>query len=152
MPACPSVELSIELLLSLRLSKQLTDTRVRSSSRKETLTSLRKQTTTLYSEILKYQIKIARQYSRPGYFRFVRDLVEADPWTTMLKDVIDTEKARNNILDDLVRGSVQWIQDQMSKLALDLAESSKDIKVRNPAVVFLAQHSRRIRTFGRRRS
>ena len=45
---------------------------------------LRTNTISLYSDILKYQMYIACQYSRAGFFRLIRDLVAADDWKGMV--------------------------------------------------------------------
>lgn len=46
--------------------------------------SFESKTVQLYTEILKYEIRVACQYSRSTPHRILRDAVLADDWTTML--------------------------------------------------------------------
>ncbi|KAH8807393.1 hypothetical protein F5884DRAFT_341401 [Xylogone sp. PMI_703] len=46
----------------------------------------------LYTQILQYQIRLARQYSRLGVFKYLRDVMIIDNWKTMLANVKSTEE------------------------------------------------------------
>lgn len=64
----------------------------RRSSLQDINTSFKDKAIELYSQILKYQIQPAQQYSRLGLFRFLRDVVVADDWKVRVADLKKTEK------------------------------------------------------------
>ncbi|KAK2809659.1 hypothetical protein FQN50_003716 [Emmonsiellopsis sp. PD_5] len=94
-------------------------------------TSFRTKTVNLYSQILKYQIQLSRQLSRPGIFRFLRDCVLADDWEDMLEDIKTLEESINKDLATLgnavlktINGKVSVLRDNADK-ALDLLLETK---------------------------
>jgi hypothetical protein len=70
----------------------------------------------LYSQILKYQIYVFRQYSRAGFFRFLRDVVVADNWKEMLKALKETESAIRRNLTELDTNVLRQVNIEVSKL------------------------------------
>jgi hypothetical protein len=77
---------------------------------------LRTKTVNLYSQIIKYQIYLARQYSRAGFFRFLRDLALADDWKAMLNTIKKTEESVVKDLETLDSGAIENIQTNMLNL------------------------------------
>jgi hypothetical protein len=97
---------------------------------------LRTNTIDLYSQILKYQLHIARQYSRAGFFRFLRDFVALDEW----KDMIGTlEKTEDNIRKDLreldsgtldtIALNVSNLQGKADDILIKLKEVRREVEV-----------------------
>ena len=79
-------------------------------------TQLRTKTIDLYSQILKYQIHLARQYSRAGFFRFLRDLFVVDRWKEMFGTLKETEESINKDLQILDIEALGNIDLNMSRL------------------------------------
>ncbi|OCK75173.1 hypothetical protein K432DRAFT_274329, partial [Lepidopterella palustris CBS 459.81] len=78
--------------------------------------SFKAKTIELYSQILKYQIQLTRQYSRSGLFRFLRDCVVADDWNIMLADLKKTEENINKDLRAFGSNTLKLIDDKVSEL------------------------------------
>lgn len=77
---------------------------------------LRAKVVNLYSQILKYQVRLAHQYSRAGFFRFLRDLLVADNWKDMLVALQNIEEGTNKDLKTLDSGALGTIDLNVSKL------------------------------------
>jgi hypothetical protein len=98
--------------------------------------SIKAKTIKLYSQILKYQILLSYQYSRPGLFRFLRDCVIADDWKVKRADLMKTEESIKNDLNAFSSNALKVIDDKMSEVANllgDLIKETKSgIEVRTP--------------------
>ena len=70
----------------------------------------------LYSQILKYQISLASQYSRPSIKRLLRDVVLKDNWKAMYEDMQKTEESITLDLERLDQKTIASIAYQMSNL------------------------------------
>ncbi|GKZ76439.1 hypothetical protein AnigIFM56816_006703 [Aspergillus niger] len=70
----------------------------------------------LYSQILKYQISLAFQYSRPSIKRLLRDIVLKDNWKAMYEDMQKTEESITLDLERLDQKTIASIAYQMSSL------------------------------------
>lgn len=94
--------------------------------------AVRTKTVQLYSEILKYQIRVACQYARSAIHRIARNLVLADGWEAVLDGIkgidqeivhdlreVDADILRN--IDEIVVG----LQPQIEKM-LTLQIQTKD--------------------------
>jgi hypothetical protein len=99
-------------------------------------TRLRAKIANLYSQILKYQVQLAHQYSRAGFFRFLRDLFVADNWKDMLMALQKTEEIINKDLQTLDSGSlgtidlnISKLQDKADDLLIGLNEVRSEVEV-----------------------
>jgi hypothetical protein len=97
---------------------------------------LRKNTALLYSQILKYQINLACQYSRAGFFRFLRDVIVADNWKDMLQALKATEENIRrdlNLLDrvtlDKIDLDIASLHGKADGMLAEVKEVRTDIKV-----------------------
>jgi hypothetical protein len=70
----------------------------------------------LYSQILNYQISFALQYSRPAFFRVLRDLVCANSWKGMCADLGEIEKSIERARAHLDTGTLNEIRSELSEL------------------------------------
>lgn len=77
----------------------------------------------LYCQVLKYQIHLARQYSRPAFFRLLRDCAVADEWLGMLTNLKETEATIDKILSTLDNRTLKVIGNKISNLQ-DTADRS----------------------------
>jgi hypothetical protein len=80
------------------------------------VTQLRTKTVSLYSQILKYQIHLVHQYSRAGFFRFLRDLIVADDWKGMLGTLRGTEESIKQDLQRLDSDALRNVDLKVSRL------------------------------------
>lgn len=100
--------------------------------------SLREQTISLYSLILEYQIRLARQFSHSGVFRGIRDLAIADDWPGMVKEIESIDNSIHTMLAEWSYKTIQHIDEAISsldeKLDKSLASLKIDLKVRFPLV------------------
>lgn len=93
---------------------------------------MRAKTINLYKEILKYQMRLAKQYSHSGLFRFVKDLAALDNWKNMLQSItkIDSDIKRDleflggHVLKE-IGNRIEDLQRQMSA-SLDLITEARD--------------------------
>ncbi|KAF4631978.1 hypothetical protein G7Y89_g6154 [Cudoniella acicularis] len=83
-------------------------------------TSFRAKTIELYSQILKYQIQLAQQYSRSGMFRLLRDFIE----NRITKDL----SAFNSNTLKVVRDKVIELQGRAEKSLALLMETKADVE------------------------
>ncbi|KAL3263244.1 hypothetical protein ABHI18_001938 [Aspergillus niger] len=90
--------------------------RDQSSGNQELLSQVKDKMIDLYSQILKYQISLASQYSRPSIKRLLRDIVLKDNWTAMYKDMRMTEESITLDLERLDQKTIASIAYQMSSL------------------------------------
>ncbi|KAL2826401.1 hypothetical protein BDW59DRAFT_160926 [Aspergillus cavernicola] len=60
--------------------------------------SLREKIVNLYTEILRYQIRLVHQFSHSAVMQFFKDLTIADDWKEMLSSITETDRS---ITDDL---------------------------------------------------
>ncbi|KAL2836945.1 hypothetical protein BJY01DRAFT_221446 [Aspergillus pseudoustus] len=102
---------------------------------KKQAASLRKKTIDIYSLILKYQILVAKQYSRSTMFRFLRDVVVADNWANLLMEIERVKQAINEDLEILSQGTlkdidghVRELQDGQRKILDKLMETDQKIQ------------------------
>jgi hypothetical protein len=100
----------------------------------DSLASLRRQTVELYSQILKYQIQLAVQYSRPRYFRLLRDIAVIDKWGDMLVALKKKKEDIDKILGAFGSKSLRAIENAVSELKLH-AEKSLSLLVETKAYV-----------------
>jgi hypothetical protein len=94
-----------------------------SQKSQDPLASFRGQTVELYSQILKYQIKLAHQYARSGFFRFLRGLAVIDNWNVMLEDLKKKEEGINKILGAFGSKSLRTIEDKVSEIQRNAEKS-----------------------------
>jgi hypothetical protein len=94
--------------------------------------SIKNQTVQLYAAILKFQIRLAKHFSRSGVFRFLEDLRVADDWKVMLQNIADLDKCITEDLRALSDHTLQDIetllnglQDQM-RLSLNVVVEARD--------------------------
>jgi len=90
--------------------------RVPLSHSQELSTQLRAKVVNLYSQIIKYQVQLAHQYSRGVFFRFLRDLFVADKWKDMLMALQKTEESINKDIKPLDSGAWRTIGLNVSEL------------------------------------
>lgn len=94
--------------------------------------SLKAKTINLYKEVLKYQMRLAKQYSHSSSFRFLKDSVAVDNWKDMLQSITEIDQ---NIKDDLeflgghalktIDNKLENLQRQMGT-SLDLITEARD--------------------------
>ncbi|KAL3475918.1 hypothetical protein BJX99DRAFT_258996 [Aspergillus californicus] len=95
----------------------ISDLLVRKSEEHQRLAaSLQKKTIELYFLILKYQVLLAKQYSRSGVFRYLRDLVVADDWLTMLSRIQVIKGTINEDLEAFSQGALKDIDNRAQAL------------------------------------
>jgi hypothetical protein len=70
----------------------------------------------LYTQILQYQIRLTRQYSRLGVFRYLRDAVIVDDWKTMLADVKTTEEIIRHGIDAVDSHTLSRMDNALARL------------------------------------
>src|SRR3954464_6039786 len=90
--------------------------RISPSQTRNLYTQLRTKTIGLYSQILKYQIHLVYQYSRAGFFRYLRNLFIADNWKGMLGTLRETEKSIDKDLERLDSDALRSIDPKISRL------------------------------------
>ena len=97
---------------------------------------LRTNTISLYLDILKYQMYIACQYSRAGFFRFIRDLVAADDWKGMLGSLKETEntigrdiKTINSSVLGIYGVNLTELQGKADDILIELSEVRSEVEV-----------------------
>ena len=90
--------------------------RISSPQTQNLVTQLRTKTISLYSQILKYQVHLVHQYSRAGFFRFLRDLIVADDWNGMLETLRGTEESINKDLERLDSDALRNVDLKVSGL------------------------------------
>ena len=97
---------------------------------------LRTNTISLYLGILKYQMYIACQYSRAGFFRFIRDLVAADDWKGMLGSLKETDNTIGRdikTIDSSALGTIgvnlTELQSKADDMLVGLSEVRSEVEV-----------------------
>jgi len=70
----------------------------------------------LYIQVLQYQIRFARQYSRLGLFQYLRDVIVVDNWKTMLADLKKAEEIIRFDLGAVDGHTLMKIDDSLAKL------------------------------------
>ncbi|OAX84576.1 hypothetical protein ACJ72_01054 [Emergomyces africanus] len=78
--------------------------------------SFRAKAVSIYSQVLKYQIRLSQQYSRSGLFRYLRDCVIADDWRSMLESIKGTETDISKVLDTFDSRTLKMIGEQVAVL------------------------------------
>ena len=103
--------------------------------------SFKDKTVHLYSQILKYQIQLARQCSRERLFRLLRDIVVLDDWKVLLTDLEKTEELINKDLSTFgsnalkaVDNKVSELQNQAEKSWALLMETKAGVEVRSLSI------------------
>ncbi|KAL4906329.1 hypothetical protein BDW74DRAFT_177343 [Aspergillus multicolor] len=101
-------------------------------SRAELGASLRAQTVKLYAEVLRYQIRLAKQYSRSTFFRFVNDLAVSNDWKGIFLTITGLDETITKHLSTLeghtlnqVNRKMEELQERMNK-SLRLAAETRD--------------------------
>lgn len=101
--------------------------------------SLREQTINLYSQVLEYQIRLARQFRHTALARGIRDIVTADNWLEMATKIRQTDESIHTMLTEWSHKTIQHIDEVVSSLEEKLEESLSSIKhdlnVRPPCVL-----------------
>ncbi|PYI24418.1 hypothetical protein BO99DRAFT_321342 [Aspergillus violaceofuscus CBS 115571] len=100
--------------------------------------SIREQTISLFKQVLEYQIRLARQFSRSGLFQGIRDMVTADDWLGMTTNVEQIDKSIHTMLAEWSQKTIQHIdatvasmQEKMDK-SLSLAIGiKKDMNIQH---------------------
>ena len=97
---------------------------------------LRTNTISLYLDILKYQMYIACQYSRAGFFRFIRDLIAADDWKGMLGSLKETDNTIGRdikTIDSSALGTIgvnlTELQSKADDVLIKLSEVRSEVEV-----------------------
>ncbi|KAL3478812.1 hypothetical protein BJX99DRAFT_256220 [Aspergillus californicus] len=94
--------------------------------------SIRDQTVTLYAEILRYQILLAKQYSRSRTFRILSDLIVPENWRGMTSKMTVIDKAITTNLGALGDHTLHEVDKKMDvleekmNLSLNLAAATRD--------------------------
>ncbi|KAE8376302.1 hypothetical protein BDV26DRAFT_294231 [Aspergillus bertholletiae] len=81
---------------------------------------LRERTIALYSQVLEYQIRLAKQLSRSGLFQYMRDIATADNWKEMLTEIKHTDKVIEEILGDWSKKTVQEIHTELFSMKCEV--------------------------------
>lgn len=103
---------------------------------KDLVASLRPKTVKLYAEVLRYQMLLAKHYSRPGFFQILRDLVAVDDWKGMLNNVVEQEKTVNDVLETLSNHTLKGIDRKVADLQNDMSKSlSLSLEIRDETKV-----------------
>jgi hypothetical protein len=82
----------------------------------------------LYSQTLKYQIQLARQYSRPIFFRLLRDSVVVDDWQGLRASMKNIETSINQILNDIDSSTLTRVSTRLSDVQSSVEEFSVLLK------------------------
>ena len=82
----------------------------------------------LYSQTLKYQIQLARQYARPVFFRLLRDSVSVDGWKNLKESIIESEAGINSILTMMDSGHLRRVSTTLSDVHGTMEESFSLLK------------------------
>ncbi|PMD14340.1 WD40 repeat-like protein [Hyaloscypha hepaticicola] len=90
---------------------------------------LRTKTIRLYVQVLKYQIYVARQYSRAAFFRLLRDIVVVDGWRDMLGAMKKTKKSIDEDLWTFDIGVVGKIDSKILQLQGKADDIFDDIQI-----------------------
>ncbi|RAK81228.1 WD40 repeat-like protein [Aspergillus fijiensis CBS 313.89] len=85
--------------------------------------SIREQTIALYTQVLEYQIRLARQFSRSGLFQGIRDLVTADDWLGMTTKIKQTDGSIHTMLAEWSQKTILHIDKTVSSLQEKMDES-----------------------------
>lgn len=100
--------------------------------------SIREQTIALYTQVLEYQIRLARQFSRSGLFQGIRDLVTADDWLGMTTKIKQTDGSIHTMLAEWSQKTILHIDKTVSSLQEKMDESlslscgiKQDVNVRH---------------------
>lgn len=99
--------------------------------------SIREQTISLYTQILEFQIRLARQFSHAGFFRGIRDLVTADDWSEMTNNIKQIDESIHTMLSEWSHKTIQHIDQTVSSIQENVDKSlalvmdiKKDMNVR----------------------
>ncbi|PYI36163.1 hypothetical protein BP00DRAFT_474846 [Aspergillus indologenus CBS 114.80] len=92
----------------------------------------------LFKQVLEYQIRLARQFSRAGLFQGIRDMVTADDWLGMTTNIEQIDKSIHTMLAEWSQKTIQHIdatvasmQEKMDK-SLSLAIGiKKDMNIQH---------------------
>jgi hypothetical protein len=79
----------------------------------ELAASIRSQTVKLYATILRYQMRLAKHFSKSGFFRWMEDVGVTDNWKEMLGMVAGIESAIDDDLRTLSRHTLQKIESEV---------------------------------------
>ncbi|KAJ0413509.1 hypothetical protein BJY00DRAFT_58501 [Aspergillus carlsbadensis] len=101
-------------------------------SRVELGASLRAKTVNLYAEVLRYQIRLAKQYARSSFFRFIKDLAVPDDWKGIVSTITELDETISQQLSALGNHTLSEVDKKMEKLhemmaiSLRLATENRD--------------------------
>ncbi|KAI9372968.1 hypothetical protein BJX61DRAFT_542167 [Aspergillus egyptiacus] len=87
--------------------------------------ALRARIVTLYAQVLRYHIRLARHYAHSSFFRALRDLAVADNWKDMLVSIADMENGINGDLEIFAGHTIQEIDRKVEELGHKIEESLK---------------------------
>ncbi|KAJ5726562.1 uncharacterized protein N7483_007919 [Penicillium malachiteum] len=107
-------------------SRNLTSTA--SEARKQLKISLRENFVKLYAAILDYHIRLAKRFSRSGFFRALEDLTTTDDWQTMLETIITLHDSISGILRTMRHDMLQGVDHKLGELERELEKSRKDME------------------------
>lgn len=93
----------------------------------------------LYSQILKYQIQLARHYSRPGLFRLLRNSVAVDDWADMRTQLEKTEESIDKDLRTHRKDILNKIAERIFELQ-NKATDSLDLLMQHTAAITVKIH------------
>ncbi|KAF7586258.1 hypothetical protein BBP40_009184 [Aspergillus hancockii] len=106
--------------------------------------SIRSQTVKLYAMILRYQMRLAKHFSKSGVFRWMEDVGVTDNWAEMLGMVVRIESSINDDLRALSRYTLQKVDSEVGRFrdqlnmgmkvmveARDAAKASEQLQLLN---------------------
>ncbi|KAH8422457.1 uncharacterized protein LDX57_000212 [Aspergillus melleus] len=89
----------------LRAKKSKTSKQLQALSR-----SIKAQTVGLYAKIIEFQMRLARHYSRSGYFRVMRDMVAPEDWKGMRQDIESIDRSVSRDLEEVGNNTLLHIE------------------------------------------
>ncbi|PWY92996.1 hypothetical protein BO94DRAFT_583239 [Aspergillus sclerotioniger CBS 115572] len=95
---------------------------------KELCASIRGKTIRLYSEILQYEIRLAKQYSHGASFHALRDFAVADNWKEMLTSVKTLEQSIKTDLETLGDDTAKRIDTTVAEMMVNLKQTRDDLQ------------------------
>ncbi|KAI9926518.1 hypothetical protein MW887_004286 [Aspergillus wentii] len=119
----------IEESVALKMDMNLTSSSL--------VVSISEKTVSLYMHVLRYQMRLARQYSHSAVFRYIRNVGGIDDWKEMIATIRDIDSIIKDKLSAVSNDTVQDIKHAVSKLhekmnsSLLLAAETRDDVHRN---------------------
>ncbi|KAJ5738150.1 hypothetical protein N7493_001305 [Penicillium malachiteum] len=97
-------------------------------AKKKPRVSLRENVVKLYAAILDYHIRLAKHFSRSGFFRALEDLRATDDWQSMLDTVTNIHDSISGILRTIRHDMLQGVDHKLGELKRELEKSRKDMQ------------------------